>query len=396
MSHLRRRMVPPDAFSDPGLEPPEKRLLYLGLHALAEDSGCVLWNPLLVRGAIFPYSEHITREYVAAMMDDLEAEGRAWTYTVASTRYGYLPTFPIWQAKMIVWHEPTAVPLPAGVTFTPSEHPTHRGRGTYTFPTTRDELLGAKEREGNRKGTETNKGDGHPDERGDERGDEQGENSRDEQRDWWREFVASYPKSPRAADRTAFDGLTPGQRHRAILAAKQRVEEAKRDGTEPRYLPSVKDFLADPTMHEVLAERREAVEAAEREARALEAEREERQRLNEMDSEGLLLPDEAAEDQHFQAALEALPDAPPRHLWETWRYTVDRRHLVPAALAAAVAERVEQGEHARWDLVFRDLCESLVAQRDTELAERNIDQVRKARHVLVGRLAANDRGMTDG
>jgi hypothetical protein len=130
---LKRRMITPDLFADPDLEPASKRVLFVGMLSMAEDSGCLEWKAGLLKALILPFDPATVAD-VQGWMDELTAAGRAWTYQREGRTYAFLPDFPRWQGRLIRWGAPDTVPLPSGITFTPSEVKERRGSGTYEWP----------------------------------------------------------------------------------------------------------------------------------------------------------------------------------------------------------------------------------------------------------------------
>jgi hypothetical protein len=130
---LKRRMITPDLFADPDLEPASKRVLFAGMLSMAEDSGCMEWKAGLLKAFTLPF-DPATITDVQGWMDELTTAGRAWTYQREGRTYAFLPDFPRWQGRLIRWGAPDTVPLPSGIRFTPAEAKERRGSGTYEWP----------------------------------------------------------------------------------------------------------------------------------------------------------------------------------------------------------------------------------------------------------------------
>jgi hypothetical protein len=139
VSHLKRRMVHPDLFSDQDFQPPTKALLFVGMMSLAEDSGCLPWRADVLRGLTLPFSETSIEE-VGQCMAELATAGRAWLYERGERQYAFLPDFPRWQAKLVRWSAPEGVPLPTGIVFTPFESKPRSGSGRYEWPDSAEAL----------------------------------------------------------------------------------------------------------------------------------------------------------------------------------------------------------------------------------------------------------------
>ncbi len=131
---LRRRMINPDVFVADDLDPLPRRFLFLGLMALAEDSGCLPWgSPAMFRAIILPYETSSIQD-VQEDMNALVASGRVIPYTIGDREYAFLPDFPRWQASLTRWLAPRMVPLPSWIGFTPDDAPQRTGSGTYAWP----------------------------------------------------------------------------------------------------------------------------------------------------------------------------------------------------------------------------------------------------------------------
>jgi len=136
---LKRRMITPDLFADPDLEPASKRVLFAGMLSMAEDSGCLEWKAGLLKALILPFDPATVAD-VQGWMDAMTDVGTAWTYQRASRTYAFLPDFPRWQGRLNRWGAPDSVPLPSGITFSPSDVKERLGSGTYEWPSSRQEL----------------------------------------------------------------------------------------------------------------------------------------------------------------------------------------------------------------------------------------------------------------
>lgn len=139
MTQLKRRMIVPDLFASPDLSPAVRRLLYAGLHSIAENSGCLPWNPAHVRALVLSYEDMDTAE-VAEHMAGLVADGRVWPYVADGREYAFLPDFPVWQSRQSRWQAPEMVPLPPWISFKPHDAKERRGSGTYEWPKTREDV----------------------------------------------------------------------------------------------------------------------------------------------------------------------------------------------------------------------------------------------------------------
>lgn len=130
---LRRRMFSPDIFIADDLCPGVRRLLLLGLIALAEDSGCLVWgSPAMFKATILPY-EDLTVEDVAEHLSALVECGRVQLYVIDGRQYAFLPDFPGWQRSMTRWQGPQMVPLPTWIRYTPGVSKHSAGSGRYEW-----------------------------------------------------------------------------------------------------------------------------------------------------------------------------------------------------------------------------------------------------------------------
>ena len=97
MSRLRNRMVKADFWTDPELLrwPLAKRMLYQGLWAFAEDSGCLEDDPFGWKLSIFPspVDSDITVELLTEWRDDLVASGKLYRYEADGKHYLFIRTF---------------------------------------------------------------------------------------------------------------------------------------------------------------------------------------------------------------------------------------------------------------------------------------------------------------
>ena len=139
MAHLKRRMIVPDLFARPDLQPSAKRLLFAGMLCLAEDSGCLEWNAGLLKALVLPLEEATTDD-VSGWLAEYVRDGLAWPYMSEGRAYAYLPDFHRWQGRMARWNAPEAVPTPPGLSFTPFTAKERIGSGLYEWPASREAL----------------------------------------------------------------------------------------------------------------------------------------------------------------------------------------------------------------------------------------------------------------
>ena len=97
MSRLRNRIVKADFWTDPELLrwPLAKRVLYQGLWAFAEDSGCLEDDPFGWKLSIFPspVDSDITVDLLTEWRDDLVASGKLYRYEADGKHYLFIRTF---------------------------------------------------------------------------------------------------------------------------------------------------------------------------------------------------------------------------------------------------------------------------------------------------------------
>lgn len=147
MTHMRRRIIPPDAFADPYLSPVDKRLFVIGLHLVCEDSGCLFWDARTLRAAILVHDD-VTLERVEELMSEVVVEGRVWLYLGTRGKpCAYVPDFKVWQAKKGWFSAPEEVPLPSGITITEYESKHNLGRVKYAWPSTIEGLEPDKDKQ---------------------------------------------------------------------------------------------------------------------------------------------------------------------------------------------------------------------------------------------------------
>lgn len=87
----------------------DARLLLLGLISNADDDGRFLASPNAINGAVFP-NDDLPPAKVARWLDELVDAGVVHLYTVASVRYGCLPT---WHEHQVIdRYSPSPLPPP--------------------------------------------------------------------------------------------------------------------------------------------------------------------------------------------------------------------------------------------------------------------------------------------
>jgi len=140
----RQRMVPPGLAVDLGLTPLLKRVVYIGLMQIAEDSGCFIWSARDVRSAALPLERDVTDEDVEQTMIDLEEDGHVWAYEAEGVRCGYVAAFHEHQHSLTRWNAPQSVPTPPGLLYENIPSSQRYGSCRYTPPKTRAAMLGAQ------------------------------------------------------------------------------------------------------------------------------------------------------------------------------------------------------------------------------------------------------------
>lgn len=68
MITAKKRMVPPEAAQDSRLLPLAKRAVFIAMHQVAEDSGCLLWDARDIHAVAFPIDPEHTLEDVERFM----------------------------------------------------------------------------------------------------------------------------------------------------------------------------------------------------------------------------------------------------------------------------------------------------------------------------------------
>ena len=125
-------MTSPELLHADDLAPIERRLLFLGLVMLCEDSGCLaLPSAATLKVMILPW-ETLGPAEVAEHLAALVTSGRLVPYEVAGRQYAYLPDFAAWN-RLTRWNAPREAPLPPWISFEPHESANRSGSGTYTW-----------------------------------------------------------------------------------------------------------------------------------------------------------------------------------------------------------------------------------------------------------------------
>jgi len=115
---MRRRMLNPDFFTDPDIVAnldAYGRLLYQGMWCVADDSGCLELNPLLLKMKVLPGDETVSIDDIRDYFDKLIELNKIITYKVDGKEYGWLKNFHKHQSL----NKPNApsVPLPKWITW---------------------------------------------------------------------------------------------------------------------------------------------------------------------------------------------------------------------------------------------------------------------------------------
>jgi len=142
MTTPRQRMVPPGLAVDLGLTPLLKRVVYIGLMQIAEDSGCFIWSARDVRSAALPLEQDVSDEDVERILNEFEDDGLVWAYEAEGLRCGYIPGFPEHQHSLTRWNAPQSVPTPPGLLYEYIPSSQRYGSCRYTPPKSRAAMLG--------------------------------------------------------------------------------------------------------------------------------------------------------------------------------------------------------------------------------------------------------------
>lgn len=140
MITAKKRMVPPEAAQDSRLLPLAKRAVFIAMHQVAEDSGCLLWDARDIHAVAFPIDPEHTLEDVERFMGELEADKCVWCYDIDGVACAYLPSFQTWQSSLTRLNAPQIVPLPLGITFEANESKNRNKSGNYSWPISEREM----------------------------------------------------------------------------------------------------------------------------------------------------------------------------------------------------------------------------------------------------------------
>jgi len=107
--------------------PLNKRLFYIGLIQLADDSGCLEYSPRMIKRLLFP--EEMSTEEVASLLAELIASGQLVSYDADGKRCLYIRHFHDHQSL----DSPARpeVPLPHWITYEP--YPSNKRQGRYVI-----------------------------------------------------------------------------------------------------------------------------------------------------------------------------------------------------------------------------------------------------------------------
>lgn len=127
---LHNRMVKPGFWTDPELVlwPRDKRMFYLGLVQLADDSGCLEESAVACKLHLYPLDTDITVEHIQAWIDELAQAGKIIRYTIGGKRCLWLKNF--LKHQEIKNPGRASVPTPPWVMFKP--FPSNPRCGRYT------------------------------------------------------------------------------------------------------------------------------------------------------------------------------------------------------------------------------------------------------------------------
>jgi hypothetical protein len=110
----RRRMIPPDIWSDEafGLLSYRQRLLKIGLTTLSDDEGRFSANAALIKATVFPYDSELSLADVEGDLQAVVNSGAFQLYEFNGRRYGFDPE---WKRDQNPQHKtPSRIPPPPG------------------------------------------------------------------------------------------------------------------------------------------------------------------------------------------------------------------------------------------------------------------------------------------
>lgn len=92
----RMRTVKPEAFTSMSLSDVDRgvRWTFAGLWTHCDDEGRAVWDPRLLKAALYPLDDSITPEIVKADMQALAEVGAVCFYEVAGRKYVHVPSWP--------------------------------------------------------------------------------------------------------------------------------------------------------------------------------------------------------------------------------------------------------------------------------------------------------------
>lgn len=139
-------MLEPSILGDPRINDPDeplKLLLYLGISFLADDSGCIALNTKEIRRAAFKRNE-ATLEETKLLLEKFIQDEVLWKYSVPTAKgeFAYMPDSPAFNRSLSSRHIPENAPLPLGITCETYADKYNRTKAKYTYPKTKDELVG--------------------------------------------------------------------------------------------------------------------------------------------------------------------------------------------------------------------------------------------------------------
>ena len=132
---LHNRQIKGNFWSDPDLIYElnrDQRMFFIGLTQLAEDSGCLEYDPRSFKIILYPADNDINPEVLVEWTEKIIKMGKLIVYEVEGKKYLYIKNFPKHQSLRTP--APPEIPLPIWICWKPREGSSRYGMYVYESP----------------------------------------------------------------------------------------------------------------------------------------------------------------------------------------------------------------------------------------------------------------------